>query len=623
MNTFITSVIRNTKSILDTRWGRIIAGFVCGGTWFISGVLFISPSGAIPLFGAALVISFSEMVIYNAFFKAYPRSGTNNAHHQFWQSFLFWRCLPGWGLLFFLGYFGLFLIVIIAILKANANLRTRPSEILLEGQKVSETAEDAQRDFDRARAADDPGFPFGGTLMSQLDADKHILFVAATGAGKSVLMKHMLFYLLANWGVGYPERFIIHDPAGEFPATLEALGLGDSVIHTDPFDQRGRPIDFSSMIQTPAEIQTFAEILVPQPTGNKGDEFWRNVTILIIKVVVRYFCKSAPGEWRLRDLQNALRHPSLIDRMIADAKELNHYAVYKGSDNTTANILTTIVTTMDQYEVLAALYHKLETVYGNKPFNPQRDFLDSNAIVLLSSSETAKQAVQNANRILLTRLIQLMIDGPEQSGPTTWFFLDELPAIGRIPSLMAGMTRLRKYGGVFVGVIQSITQLFEVYGRDESNSLLSQYQHVAALHMEDPETAKRFAESAGKVRLIRHTQSYTRNHQAGDSTTYNQQYEEQDVIRPGIFSELPLFRPRQGGRLEGMFFSGNKRWKHSYPASIVQQMPPKGDPCRNKLRMPTEYQFLEPWTEDDHKRLNIEHLMCPDPDIDIDGLLNS
>ena len=52
-------------------------------------------------------------------------------------------------------------------------------------------------------------------------------------------------------------------------------------------------------------------------------------------------------------------------------------------------------------------------------------------------------------------------------------------------------------------------------------------------------------------------------------------------------------------------------------------MPPKGDPARNKLKMPTEYQFLEPWTEDDYKRLNIEHLMRQAPDIDIDGLLNS
>ncbi|WP_163666010.1 type IV secretory system conjugative DNA transfer family protein [Adonisia turfae] len=622
MNTSMASAIHHAKVILDTRLGRIAAGFVCGGAWSISAMLFIPPSDALLLFGVALIISFSEILIYEATFKAYPRSGRNNSHRQFWQNFLLWRCLPSWGLLFFLNYFGLFLIVVIAILKANAHLRTRPSEILLEGQQVSETAEAVQRDFDLVRAEDDPGFPFGGTLMSQTDADKHILFVAATGAGKSVLMKHLLFYLLANWGTGYPERFLIHDPAGEFPATLEALGLAEHVIYTDPFDQRGRPIDFASMIRTPADIQTFAEILVPQQPGNKGDEFWRNVTILVVKVVVRYFCKSAPGTWTLRDLLNALRHPTLVDGMIADSSELSHYAAYKGSDNTTANILATIVTTMDQYEVLAALYHKLETVYGNKPFDPQRDFLDSNAILLLSSSETAKQAVQNANRILLTRLIQLMLDGPEQDGPTTWFFLDELPAIGRIPSLMAGMTRLRKYGGAFVSVIQTVTQLFEVYGRDESNSILSQYQHVSALHMDDPETAKRFAESAGKVRLLRHTQSYTRNHQSGDSTTYSQQYEEQDVIRPGTFSELPLFNPKQGGHLEGMFFSGNKRWKHSYPASIVEQMPPKGDPSRNKLRMPTEYQFLDPWTEEDYKRLNIEHLMRSDPEIDIDGLLS-
>ncbi|MEM8610660.1 MAG: type IV secretion system DNA-binding domain-containing protein [Cyanobacteria bacterium P01_H01_bin.105] len=623
MNTHITSIIRNVKPILDTRLGRIAAGFVCGTGWFIGSTLFIPASGALQLFGAALMISFTEMVIYDAVFKAYPRSGPNNAHRQFWQSFLLKRCLPSWGLLFVLGYFGLFLTAVIAFLLANATLRTRPSEILLEGKKVAETAESSQGYFDKIRSDEDPGIPFGNAILPTKELTKNILLVGMVGSGKSVSQTLLLKTVLAGIGGTQDQHLIAYDPSNEIMAMLEAMGFdAGTLLCLHPFDKRCSPWWVSYDYQTEADAAAFAELLVPQEKGSKDDSYWRGVTLLVVQGVVTYFCRVAPKAWTLRDVLLALRNLELVDKMFADIPDLKHFSDYKGSGDTTANIASTLVTKMQRYNVIAALWHKAETVYGHKPLSLEH-FLENSAILVLGRSATAREAVENVNRIVLTRLTQLILEGPKRNYPAIHFYIDELSSLGRMPILKVALTELRKHGGSFIAVIQSLTQLIEIYGKNDANTMVSQFGTKAILRLADTETSNWVIDLTGKVRLIRHTQSYTRNHQSGDSTTYNQQYEEQDVVRPGVFTEIAQFDPSHDVGMKGLYFSGNQRWWHEYPPQIVEQLPPQGDPERCRLPMPREYQTLDPWTEEDYKRLNIEHLMRPEPQIDIDGLLNS
>ena len=217
--------------------------------------------------------------------------------------------------------------------------------------------------------------------------------------------------------------------------------------------------------------------------------------------------------------------------MFADVHSLEHFASYKGSDNTTANIASTIVTTMQRYDLIAALWNKAETVYGNKPISLEH-FLESSAILILGRSATAREAVENVNRLMLTRLIQLILEGPKRNYPAIHFYVDELSSLGSMPILKVALTELRKHGGSFIGVIQSFSQLLEVYGQNDANTMVSQFGTKIILRLADGTTSKWITELAGKVRLLRNIESTTQNHKSGDSITLGQQYEEQDVIRP-------------------------------------------------------------------------------------------
>ncbi len=118
----------------------------------------------------------------------------------------------------------------------------------------------------------------------------------------------------------------------------------------------------------------------------------------------------------------------------------------------------------------------------------------------------------------------------------TWLIADELPLLGKLPSLQKGITNGRKYNfRVLIGY-QSEGQIDEVYDKDAKgikNSIRSKF----IFNPGDPESAVKSAETLGKKEIYDRIEAETFS--AGkDSIANNNQVREKYIVHPTVLRQL-------------------------------------------------------------------------------------
>lgn len=502
---------------------------------------------------------------------------------------------------------GLFITVVVTFLIGKPH--ARPAEISIPDENGREgiAPRTAAVEYYRSNGRGEPTFPLGDVNIPLKYASTHIALVGTTGSGKTVTLKLLMEDLLPGIGLTpQSHRAVIYDPKREFYSYLEALGIPeDSILVMNPFDRRCRPWDMAADIRTPTDAENLAGILVPDK-GEK-DQFWRSATLISIKAVVRYLNYKSPRTWRFRDLLLALRDRIVIMQMIQDEPRLHHYAQTYGSDNTAANIMSTVLTKVERYEPIAALWHKAETVYGSQPVSLTA-WVNQSSILLLGRDAAAQTQMQELNRVILTRVMQLISNKSETRIPDTFFILDEFGSLGEMSSIITLATEGRSKGASLIAGFQSDAQLVKNYGKEGAREIWGQFGHIAVMRLRDAETESWIAGLLGETEVIRYTMGQSDGgFMRGITVNVNEQYAIKKLLMPGVLTGIPQFDPTKGVHLKG-FIAGTKNWWFSYPPNILNKITPPINEAENFLPMPDEYQELDMWADADCTRLHSEHL---------------
>lgn len=125
-----------------------------------------------------------------------------------------------------------------------------------------------------------------------------------------------------------------------------------------------------------------------------------------------------------------------------------------------------------------------------------------------------------------------------------WYVFDELDSLGKISSLRAGLTKLRKYGGRCILGIQTISQLRSTYGRNEAQTLLACTSVKCILRAGDSETARSMEQELGEQEIERTQVSET----SGDS--FNENVSTQIVRQSAVLSSELTALPDLSGYLK-------------------------------------------------------------------------
>ncbi|MGB3796110.1 MAG: type IV secretion system DNA-binding domain-containing protein, partial [Alteraurantiacibacter sp.] len=148
------------------------------------------------------------------------------------------------------------------------------------------------------------------------------------------------------------------------------------------------------------------------------------------------------------------------------------------------------------------------------------------------------------NRPLLTLWMDLAVNALFKMGRTrdirTWFLLDEVHALHRLPAIEHGLQTARAVGGAFILGIHSFDKLAETDGENGAVNLSSLARTKLILSTADMETAEKCADFIGnrEVRQMDEAYSYGYNN-SRDASTITPRKEVQHLVMPDDIKELP------------------------------------------------------------------------------------
>jgi hypothetical protein len=137
-----------------------------------------------------------------------------------------------------------------------------------------------------------------------------------------------------------------------------------------------------------------------------------------------------------------------------------------------------------------------------------------------------------------TLVLRLMNQGQPRPHPT-WFVLDELASLQRLPQLHTAITENRKSNNPVILGFQGRSQLETRYGHD-AEAMLSQPSTKIFLRTSEPHAAKWIADTLGDIEIERLRES--RSSARGGQQTYGLERQVEPLVMPSEIAGLAALR---------------------------------------------------------------------------------
>ena len=303
-----------------------------------------------------------------------------------------------------------------------------------------------------------------------------------TGTGKSALIRQLLLQVQERG-----ETAIVYDPALEYTPQFFDPDRGDAILN--PLDRRTPFWTPADELRLDAEALTLAESLFPERPNENS--FFSDAPRRIMAFLLTHRPDAAQIVAWLSD-------PRELDRLLAGTP----YAVMidPSAGPQRAGVLASLNMVADALQLLPAARATSQRWSATDWSTTRRGWL-----FFTSTPETRARLVPLTSLWLDTLVLRLM----NQAQPTsrrTWFVIDELASLQRLPQLHTAMTEARKSNSPLVLGFQGRSQLAKRYGLD-AEAMLSQPATKIFLRTSEPDAAKWISQTLGDVETERLKQS--------------------------------------------------------------------------------------------------------------------
>lgn len=354
----------------------------------------------------------------------------------------------------------------------------------------------------------------------------HAMLIGTTGSGKTTELKKIVLQARARG-----HRCVIFDLTGTF---VESFYRHETDIILNPMDRRCQPWSIFNDCDNYADFMTAASALIP--TGhNAEDDFWQKAArtlfvemcMKMIKMGVRsngglaHFLMQADLKSISRQLENTAAGPLVSTHAAKMAESI------RATFTANANVMRFLP----------------EPAKGEEGFSIVRwmtQDVKEGSILFVTSAHPDLIL----NRPLLTLWMDLAVNALFRMGRTrdlrTWFLLDEVHALHRLPAIEHGLQTARAVGGAFVLGMHSFDKLAETYGENGAVNLASLARTKLVLATADIETAKRCSDFIGnrEVRQMDEAYSYGYNN-TRDASTITPRKQIENLVMPDDITNLP------------------------------------------------------------------------------------
>jgi hypothetical protein len=374
-------------------------------------------------------------------------------------------------------------------------------------------------EFSRALDGDGIGLVIDGEKkpirIPRAAENKHILTVGDTGAGKSTIIRQILFQV-AQRG----HSAIVYDPACEFIQQFYDEHRGDIVLN--PLDTRCPYWSPSDELQRKAEAKAIAVSLF-QPSGITNRFFVESPQKIFAHLLSFLPTPTQLIEW--------MSHPEEIDRRVKGTELAA--IIDPRAPNQRTGVLGSLNMIADSFRLLPKKEETSSNWTATKWAEERRGW------IFITSRPALRDALLPLISLWLDLLVLRLLTEPHPHQRPAWFVIDELASLQRLPQLHTAITENRKSNNPIILGFQGRSQLESRYGHD-AEAMLSQPATKIFLRTSEPRAAKWVSEAIGEVEVERLRETHYDGTRRGRNFALDRQTE--PLVMPSEISGMDDLR---------------------------------------------------------------------------------
>jgi hypothetical protein len=421
--------------------------------------------------------------------------------------------------------------------------------------------------------------------------------VGIPGSGKTLQLSMILSEILSDLMKEEKGRVLIREyKRGDFIPLVHASGIPYKRI--DPSTPGSYAWNIAKDCKSDPICDDIAFTLFPQKPGEH--EFFPMAARTVTAEVMKGLRASVGTNWTFWDLFHIMSDPALII-------EISKRAPMKGKP--TETIIESARSSGDSLATIAVritpLFQGVAAAWKDAPLLSLEEFVTSKGILFLGHSTTTQNAMSAISSAITERLIKYVLDFTDRhSYGSTYFFLDELSTMARVPGLEELMKAGRGKKGIPIAGLQDIGSLEITYGEKEARTIFGLFNSLCILESV-PDTAKYICDFLGEVEIEHDQYSMQSGLSGRSSLTISTQRGQRRRLEPWeLYEEYPQTCPENGlyAYYRGYHLRVKKTWRTTLPWNLIMERIPKVS-VKELSELPPR--SITHFTEADRKRLGI------------------
>lgn len=347
----------------------------------------------------------------------------------------------------------------------------------------------------------------------------HTLITGATGTGKTIIIRMMVFCLLCRG-----DRGIFVDNNGELYSKFGTPR--DKLISM--YDRRTHGWVFYNEIRKDYDFVRYSKSVIPESSNSSQEEWNGYARMLFVDCAKRL---HSMGDYTIHALHR-LSTVEEVDVLKSFISGLPSESLFvEGAERALGSARFILGKYLDAHMAMPD---------GDFSF---RSWLENEneGNLYIYWNEATKEQLKPLVSCWIDILCSSVLSLPEDRFRRLWMFIDELGSFEKIRALFDVLTKGRRSGFIFVGGIQSVSQLMDVYGEKAARILMSCMRNMVVLGGTrlDKETAAHMSAALGTHDVIRAKDSHTSGGQASSTSSSDDISRDEPVVTATELQTLP------------------------------------------------------------------------------------
>ena len=372
----------------------------------------------------------------------------------------------------------------------------------------------------------------------------HTFIIGGSGAGKTTILWPMI-----NQIIDRGDKAIIFSFKGDFEQKIgKGEIIGKQFALLAPWDTRSALWALGKDIRTRLDAEALANTLIPEP--EKSDNpMWTNGARSLVTGIISDVQREYGEAWGFAELAKkcaeALADFKVLKEIITRENPVAASLISGGTDSkTTTSFLANISAYLTHVVNLGVAADDLKEQARQKQWSVNGWIAGRGvpAIAVLGFRPSAK-SISEAWCASLIEQIVLKLEDLEDVSPEKrriWLILDEVPRMGKIPSITDALEVLRSKGVRIILGCQGINQIEEKYSKTTARSWAIQTTTKILGRITEPEDQKWAAAIIGERDLERFSSQHnvSGGAQGGSSQGGSYQRVKEHTVLPSQFGQI-------------------------------------------------------------------------------------